>query len=249
MAEREFYSRIYQTPSHLEKKTLATATNLSIVSEIHKESLLRKSVLVYLACSFSCTMSFFHFSLLSESVPGFVQEANLHTRALFCPEGMLQLWMCRMHHLLAMSLLWLNSCFLDFVKLHLFDGLTCWYVWAFSDYLVWITFEELRNNINVWDKPCLQCISHSIVQLSGSILHAPPNCKLSNTPTKKWLSMACEVSYSVWQICPQGIHIFGEASSFHATRAVGSVTFIQLHLTLWQIQKVKFGSISHMQQG
>ncbi len=54
----------------------------------------------------------------------------------FCPKAQLQLGICRMHHLLAMFLLWLGVFQTCFHPILLFDGLKCWYSCAFSNSLV-----------------------------------------------------------------------------------------------------------------
>ena len=61
------------------------------------------------------------------------------SRPDFCPEGKLKLGICAMHHLLAVSLSWLDIFQILASWLLPFDG---WYGWVFSDSLVQLTFQE-----------------------------------------------------------------------------------------------------------
>ncbi len=66
-----------------------------------------------------------------------------------CPQGQLQLGVCRTHHLLAVSLLWLGIFHIFPVhvqkKLQLFDGFKFWCGWAFSNSSLSRTkYEEMK---------------------------------------------------------------------------------------------------------
>ncbi len=89
---------------------------------------------------------------------GFTVDWSSPATQVFCPEGMLQLRIiCRIHHILATTLLWL-WCFVQNLSVPCVYRFGCWQCWAFSDSSMYIT--------NMFQtKPAL--VSNSILSFWG----------------------------------------------------------------------------------
>ena len=116
--------------------------------------------------------------------------ASNKKREKCCPEGMLEADICGMNHLSAMSLLWLGI-FQIVHKTKVFDGLNCWYGWAFSDSSVLLTFQEK-----------IECFgSHNILQICGVPAGHPHVCGAASFNFERWFQFLTFMGRSQMCVC------------------------------------------------